>query len=99
LYSRTFPEDHHRTKGCVNTQNHRHGKFIFKRIGTTAVVQNKTRILEFGFNTSVPKPHEKPRRRWKDLYLLGIPYAAVEVKDDYFEVRHPVVLSYYYHVN
>jgi hypothetical protein len=44
------------THGCVNTQNHWHGKFIFKGIVTMTVVQNNTRILDFGFNTSVPKP-------------------------------------------
>ena len=34
------------------------------------VVQNKTRILDFGFNTSLPKRHEIFGRRWANLHLL-----------------------------
>jgi len=49
------PEAPQCTHGCVNIQNHWHGKFIFKGIVTITVVQNNTRILDFGFNASVPK--------------------------------------------
>ena len=74
-----IPEDQQCTHGCVNTQNHWHGRFICKRIASITVVQNSTRILDFGFNTSVPKLHEISGRRWKNLDLLGILYGAVEV--------------------
>ena len=67
-----IPEGHQCTHGCVNTQNHWHGKFIFKRIVTVTVVQNNTWILDFVFNTSVPKPHEISGSIWRNLYLFGV---------------------------
>jgi len=51
-----IPEAPQCTHGSVNIQNHWHGKFVFKRIVTITVLQNNTRILDFGFNASVPKP-------------------------------------------